>query len=97
MNNFHIGQHVVCINDTEGIFDTPGIEYDPGLDGLKKDVVYTIRDLQIDDIENYLILRLEEIFRPLNADGSEPGYCYKRFKPLQKIKVEDFMKQEVDA
>ena len=88
--NFHIGQKVVCIDDTERVRNnTNTFTYVGSLDGLRRGCIYTIRDIYYDEIDNEICVRLEEIYRgkceAINFD--EPGYVHSRFRPLKDIRL----------
>lgn len=92
---FHIGAHVVCIDDNLYSFQYPGIEYaNDDLDGLTKGIVYTIRDIFVDPFFDDLTFRLEEIYRQPSIEDYEPGFDARRFRPLRKLTVEDFAVEE---
>lgn len=91
MSNFHVGQHVVLIdNDWR---PKPGIHshYYKNLVVPSKGVVYTVRALEIVP-SGTLVLLLVEIVNPLKKFKQgwlEPPFRASRFRPLQKLKVED--------
>jgi len=93
------GQHVLCIADP----------CDPGMfpnlaDWPKINKVYTVRTVDIDPLRTHPIITVEEIapqhfFLPLYGVTCEMAWIASAFKPLEKLKVEDFMTSdlEVDA
>lgn len=90
---FHIGQHVVCVNDEERAFVIPGHSYIGDLNGLKRGNVYTIRGIAPAP-RHYagcvLMVSLEEIHRGSMAGGGEAGFALERFRPLDEAKLAIF-------
>lgn len=81
--NFVVGQKVVCINDTPGIFDVPGIIYArvPSL-SIKRGEIYTIREIIPQKLSTSgICIKLVEIPDRSNFDI---GYAYLRFTPLKE-------------
>lgn len=114
--SFHVGQHVVCVEDTTRRKD--GTIWK--LPNITKGRVYTVRKFgPFDKMYTFSATRVVEVRgcapRPavwleevkaherVNPHGVHfpPGddvpFSSYRFKPLTKLKVEDFMKVEVDA
>jgi len=89
---FHVGQHVVCIRQPpkkaiDKVRRRTGAVVLPEVGK-----VYTIRHIFTNRIGE-LLFYLCEIHHPLNDRGHEPGFLYKMFRPLAKLRVEDFIKQ----
>jgi hypothetical protein len=95
--------HVVCIDDT--VKETT-IQVNkwlvqqnkPELARLVRGTVYTIRG--ITTTKRLGIYVEEEINAELRCKGDvliEPSYLAERFKPLKKLKVEDFMSQLISV
>lgn len=75
---FHVGQKVVCVDDTmppEG----NGIGT---LNGLKKGSVYTVRRVGVDALYQAPGVWLEEIIRPDWLHYGETAYNIIRFRPV---------------
>jgi hypothetical protein len=85
MSPFRIGQHVVCIDDTNWSITLPG-------PNPIKGNVYTIDGLNSKDFPA-LALTLAEFEKIYVENGviTEGWYRADRFRPLQKLKVEDFL------
>lgn len=91
MNNFHIGQQIVCLKDYFRPF--PGYEFELPKGGR----IYTIRGFQrIEDLCGFL---LEEIVSPLvdwsiigfpDLGITEPGWDYRGFRPVKTTSIEVF-------
>ena len=85
------GQHVVCINDRW----TGPVAACCRLNGVvlpKKSNVYTIRDTIASPVG--IGVRLEEIRNPVcpfSNGAMEPAFRASAFRPLPRLKVEDFM------
>jgi len=89
----HVGQLVVCVDDgtVPSEWHRKDIQYDGVLDGLTKGVVYTIRDVYIDDIHNKEVVRLREIIRPMHwSMDVEPPYAGYRFRPVVETRLDVF-------
>lgn len=91
---FVVGQHVVYVNDempSQHALDRWNAN---GFERPTKNKVYTVREIFI-GTHGGPVLLLREIINPLGRmlDGStrEPGFDARRFRPLQKLKLEDFM------
>lgn len=89
MNDWQVGDRVVCVNDDEDAFAVPGINWQAGFGGLRKGRVYTIRSVHLHHILDTVCIRLKEIERPL-ADGDpfEIGYNISRFRKVQPRKAD---------
>lgn len=93
------GQHVLCIADP----------CDPGMfsylsDWPKIGKVYTVASISIDLLRHSVVLTVEEIpeqlfFLPILRGYAAMAWYASSFKPLEKLKIEDFMAEdlEVDA
>jgi hypothetical protein len=98
---FEVGQHVVCIYDFNR--NAPNVTwlYAKGGSAPVKGTVYTVRDIGPYTGDGGIGIRLVEIINPelVHGDGEtrESRFGASGFRPLKKLKVEDFMKQEVDA
>lgn len=79
MSNFHVGQHVVYIGKGRGVVCKP----------LKPGRVYTVRMLAI-ALDGMPVLYVEEVRNRLHSNGRELAYMRSKFRPLKKLKVEDF-------
>jgi hypothetical protein len=92
-----VGSHVVCINDDPKSFEVPGVAYNKGGFGaLKKGKVYTVRGVFRNPRTRDWNLYLSEIQRPIwKKFGIEAGYNINRFRPLKKLKIEDFIEVKV--
>lgn len=92
MNNYYIGQKVVCIDDTLDLIDPKFVGYVlyGDLNGLTKGNIYTIRDIFNDpDFPEDLVCYLEEIKRDVDERlNIEMFYCITRFKPLEEKKTD---------
>ncbi len=76
-----VGQHVLCIADFPLI---------RRMIRPVKGVVYTIRDIyKLDQYPEYTYILLVELVND-RARTREPGYNSMHFRPLTKLKVEDF-------
>jgi hypothetical protein len=93
-SSFVVGQHVVCVNDN--FCPRPGARQKwerLGVRFPKKSTIYTIRRVFISP-KGATALLLDEIKNPLvPASGVyiEAYFLASRFRPLQKLKLEDFM------
>jgi hypothetical protein len=95
MVDFEAGQHVLCIDD----------EWVESL--IKIGTVYTVKRIQISKklsfklelLEEDVCLVLEEVENLSLHSRQEIGFNHRRFKPLPKLKIENFMKvtEKVDA
>ncbi len=81
---FHPGQHVVCIDDKN-------IERLFGEDTPSKGVVYTIveHDLTTFDFPTVELAELGPVW--IDGKGYRRFWSADRFRPLQKLRVEDFL------
>lgn len=93
------GQHVLCIADPCDPLMYPRLHHYPRIG-----TVYTVRTVNIDPIRGYPVITLIEIapqlfFMPLYWRTAEMAWMASAFKPLEKLKVENFMTEdlEVDA
>lgn len=85
MNDFHVGQRVVCINDSGGQEFCPWkVAEDAGLDGLQKGCVYTVRSVLTE--HGVPTLELQEIPRFINPRWKHAcrGFHQARFRPLEE-------------
>jgi hypothetical protein len=97
--NFEVGQHVVCVKED----DMPdGLEIIDPLFLPTVGKIYTVRCLELGDISKELCLKFEEIpdqdgvrftWHNVTYSGSVL-YPARNFRPLQKLKVEDFLVAE---
>lgn len=96
---FVVGQHVVCITDDfmkssalRRKWERRGVRYP------SKNKVYTIRQIYL--TSKYVGVLLEEIRNPLVPTRErgliEAGFTARKFRPLPKLKVEDFLSAPVD-
>lgn len=93
---FHIGQKVVCVDDSYppedmDFFCVDGVErrLTGDLDGLSRGRIYTIRSLGVSFVTGEPVLRLEEILREIGpSDPNEPGFHASRFRPLIERKTD---------
>jgi hypothetical protein len=87
MSDFHVGQQVVCVDDT------------PARDGLQTAVrrgsIYTIR--QILAWGEFVGLRLVEVRDPPERRGILSGYRAERFRPIRKTSIEVFERMLIKA
>lgn len=100
MNDWQVGDRVVCVSDEEDMFITSGVNWRPGLDGLIKGRTYTIRSLCRSHITGAICVRLVEIVRPLGTgDPDEGGFNALRFRKVQprKTDISVFTKMLNDA
>ena len=87
-----IGSHVVCVKkDWEAHIMEFENKYKKKFFPPKEGQVYTIRDIRFHPVVKDFYVRLEEIINPF-CKTDEPGYHIDYFRPLKKLKVEDFMK-----
>lgn len=90
---FRVGQKVVCVDDDiSGKYLPPGfLPTAHGMDGLKKNNIYTIR--MVGTEIGVPICRLVEIVRPFcDYTGAEAPYAVARFRPVveRKTSIEIF-------
>jgi len=93
--SLYVGQHVVCLTDfnvrassVQAIVKIGGTANLP-----RKNVVYTVRSIRPRRTGGFRLLLQEIVNAPIsNKFGNyEPGFNAKHFRPLQKLKLEDFM------
>lgn len=83
---FVVGQHVVCVDDSDG---TVGL--DKKIE-LVKGRVYTVHDINAVDFSAVAIQVVECEKTYEQEDGVYEGWFgHWRFRPLAKLKVEDFL------
>jgi hypothetical protein len=81
---FHVGQLVVCVDDSFSDAVKKGLVI-ADLNGLQKGVVYTIRGLTTSIRIGRPAVYLEEIMRPFHwLTGKEYPYEAHRFRPVTK-------------
>lgn len=91
-----VGQHVVCVKDFSDEMNGYRVQQliVRGCSLPTKGTVYTLRTVESDATVGVGV-RLEEIANPAfewsNGITAEPGFAAHRFRPLQKLKVEDFL------
>lgn len=92
----YVGQHVVCLHDYDP--SHPQVRKIVALGGTanlpRKNVVYTVRGIEPRRRTGGFRLWLQEIVNaPITTPYRryEPGFPAKHFRPLQKLKLEDFM------
>ena len=80
---FHVGQKVVCVNDT------PLVE-GGDLSGLKKGRIYTVREVGLYSplAPTVPCIRIKEITNRPKIKGVEWPYREYRFKPLEERKTD---------
>jgi len=85
-----IGSHVVCIRDEWPAVTNAENYWKKHFHRPIKGTVYTVRT--INKTNGKVWIRLEELVNPVVAKNKkEPYYNITSFKPLKKIKVEDFI------
>jgi hypothetical protein len=78
---FRVGQKVICVNDVE----YPHAYGLPGMDGLTKGHVYTVREVGLSSwVDGRPAVRLAEIVRP---HDDVPFWAH-RFRPLVERKTD---------
>jgi hypothetical protein len=85
---FYVGQKVVCVNDTPGLFLNSKVNTDGDMDGLKAGRVYTISAISSmcdPDYTTTVQVTLKEIKR---KETPLAGFDHRRFKPLDEIRDE---------
>lgn len=93
-SSFVVGQHVVCVNDN--FCPRPGAKQKWERRGVRfptKNTVYTVRRVFISPAGHTALL-LDEIKNPVvstSGGAMEAYFLTSRFRPLQKLKLEDFM------
>lgn len=96
---FHIGQHVVCINDKWVCRRTGKPASDFGILAPKLNKVYTIRGKRMSKpgpYEDHLVLLFEELDNS-SKSNPETGFVARHFKPLQKLTTDMFMKENLNV
>lgn len=101
-HQFYVGQHVVCVKSGRKTLPSGWTLLEDCAEPVKG-TVYTIRHLTISLVDKVLCLKLEEIPDQKSRVRSPEGKVYVAsivfvhtyFRPLQKIRVEDFMKTGV--
>jgi len=92
MTPFHVGMRVVCVDDeNRGQYKTRWVPVG-GLDGLRKDVVYTVRYVGICEYAgDFEVLKVAEIIRPGLRDGRffDIGYAIQRFRPAHENRMDE--------
>lgn len=84
-----VGQHVLCIRKiSESSRLRAEARHGIPLKAPQLNKVYTVRSLH--EVNGKIFVRLAEIVNPLNKRGREPGINSRTFRPLSKLKVEDF-------
>ncbi len=86
---FHIGQKVVCVDETP-------VKPDYTMDGLTKGHTYTIRWIgkythPLDGLGQNITVRLEELCRKPSPIGSDVPFLARRFRPLIEKSTETGM------
>lgn len=81
-SSFVVGQHVVCVDNENFLIDSPCLSGQT----LEKNVVYTISAISTDYPQ--MAVQIAEHPFLVKEDG---WYGHWRFRPLQKLKLEDFM------
>lgn len=83
---FRVGERVICIEDRPntvlGIPPPSGYFWDINMSGLTRLKIYTIRSVGCWLITGREGVRLLEIIRPLESDGTEPTFASSRFRKL---------------
>lgn len=81
---WHIGQRVVCVDDSKSTHATK----------VFKGNIYTIREFVIRPISKKYGIRLQEISNDkvhvLGFGFVEPAYCENRFRPLDEKRIDIF-------
>lgn len=86
---FHVGQLVECVND-DPLLDPHG---NGKMDGLRRGVVYTIREHFFDFRYGLEVVRLYELHRPKPyPEVSDWPYDSRRFRPLTDSRIAVFRK-----
>lgn len=90
MADWHVGQMVVCVDDTAAL-PPPGVRYGGTLGGLTKGCVYTIRGFAVHPATWEMGVYLQEIMRPrAGLDPYEPPFGLFRFRPVRKTSIDIF-------
>lgn len=96
---FTVGQHVACVSDPTKNWLPIHFELVPNLPTVNK--VYTVRCVFLHPWDEIPCLRLAELINParvwnVNKVGAvrpeilEPGFAARCFRPLKKLRIEDF-------
>ncbi len=105
---FRVGQEVVCVDDAQhGQYMPEGAVFGPGLDGLTRGQIYTVREVFTCDFPDWrgVQIRVNEIVRKTHTTyGLEIPFAAARFRPIVKTDISIFTamlapspKQRVDA
>ena len=91
---FHVGQLVVCVDDSRVCPPVAGRSYYGDLDGLIKGKIYTVRwcgqYMHTNGLE-FIAVRLVEIIRPKLTGGDvECPYAAARFRPVVETSLDVF-------
>lgn len=91
MMAFHVGQHVVCVERFTNVITGSGIP--------EKGAVYTVREVYdgLGPHGRELGLRLVEFSRQPHIGNVEAGFAASRFRPLQKLNIQDFITERETA
>lgn len=84
--SFHVGQHVICVDDKFGLTALP-------IAVPKKGVVYTVREVIPEDKWGPSTLRLHEVVNPLRAYAEglcENSWDARAFRPLSSDRLSIF-------
>lgn len=90
---FVVGQHVVLTDDKGFPASGKGVKEGVEVVVPKKGIVYTVRKLMPSAITGEPLILLAEIVNPpikFKQGMLEPPFAARRFKPLDRLKVEDF-------
>lgn len=100
---FEVGQHVVCIADLESELPSHLVRAYKSEGGRfpVKGTVYTVRAVYVDRVHPDVvgIMLVEIVNPPLRCSTGrveESGFDVAFFRPLKKLKVEDFMGVRID-
>ena len=91
----YVGQHVVCLTDYD--LNHPQVRKIVALGGTanlpRRNIVYTVRGIEPRRRGGFHIWLQEIVNAPIRMRhcSYEPGFPAKHFRPLQKLKLEDFM------
>ena len=81
MNNFKVGQKVVCIDDDWG--PAPEVHHWP-----KKDDVYTVRTIGVQGSNGKVFIRLREVVNPKSDKHHEAEFWAGCFRPVIERKTD---------
>lgn len=87
MNDWYVGQKVVCIEDRPSVFSECVIWRESFKIPLQKNHIYTIRQVCQDTNKN-IVLRLEEIYCISSLTNLEYNWIDKRFRPLDEKEID---------